>query len=292
MDECLKWFDLTNLIMKKSLLTWVLPFLTACGIILIIRSYFIQVINVDNNEMNNTLLKGDKVVLLRTKQFDRNTIVSLNDQGFDNIKRLIAKPMDTIFVKASYLYVNRVKVSSNNSFSFVYSFSTDSISKASKILKENKLEFNPILATIGIFQFNASIDDLKKVQSDSFHFKLKRLIDNPSTSISREVIFHPSFYWNKDHFGPFIVPGKGVKVRINKKMFYIYKQVIEQESGKKLEFRSNLAYLANSPLKTYTFKKNYYFLLNDNWNHANDSRTKGFVDEEKLIGKYWFKLPW
>jgi len=280
--------------MKKSLISWVLPFFIATVIIIVLRVYFIQIHLVKNNGLKNTLLKNDKVVCFNSKSLARNNIVLArwkenNEPAF---KRIIALPMDTVLIKNSIVYVNRGRSEDNSNITYTYSFSTDSITYARKLLDNNNLVFDPKLATIGVFRFTANIDGLKKVKIDSMLYNVKRIIDNPSVSFTGNKAFSPVLYWNKDNMGPLFVPGKGSKLRITEKVYSIYKQIIEKESGKLLELINHKVYLSKTPLYLYTFKRNYYFLLNDNRQDINDSRTYGLIPEDQIINKVWFKLPW
>jgi signal peptidase I len=160
------------------------------------------------------------------------------------------------------------------------------------LLDNNNLVFDQKLATIGVFHFVANIDGLKKVKTDSMLYKVKRIIDHPSVSFNGNNAISPALYWNKDNMGPLFVPGKGSKLKITEKVYYIYKQIIEKESGKQLELINHKVYLSKTPLYLYTFKQNYYFLLNDNRQDIDDSRTIGLISEDQILSKFWFKLPW
>ncbi len=280
--------------MKRFIISWTLPFVMAFVIVVFLKFFFIRIDLVSDYGMTNTLMKNDKVVCLSVSKIDRNTIVifHLTNEKETKFRRIVALPSDTILIKHSILYVNRKRSDDNRIISFEYTLSTDSIAYTAKLLDTNDLMFNPKLATIGVFQFNAGLNGLKKVKTDSLHFNVKRIIEDPAVAESGNIVFHSSLYWNKDNMGPLIVPGKGKRVRLPGKVYYLYKDIIEKESGKKLELINNQAYLAKKVLDYYAFKQNYYFLLSDNRQDANDSRTNGFISEDQIISKYWFKLPW
>ncbi|MBU1678295.1 MAG: signal peptidase I [Bacteroidetes bacterium] len=103
--------------------------------------------------------------------------------------------------------------------------------------------------------------------------------DSYSKSYSDERITPKGFGWNKDNFGPLIIPGKGNKIELNKRNKLLYQNIIERESG------------INVSDDDYVFKKNYYFMLGDNRDDSFDSRFFGLISEDEIIGTpviiYW-----
>jgi signal peptidase I len=97
--------------------------------------------------------------------------------------------------------------------------------------------------------------------------------------------------WNRDNFGPVIVPRKGDSIRLTLLNLCIYQRIIEVYEKNRLEVRQDSIYINGSSADTYTFKQDYYFVLGDNRHHSRDSRHWGFLPEDHIIGKpvlIWF----
>lgn len=97
--------------------------------------------------------------------------------------------------------------------------------------------------------------------------------------------------WNRDNFGPVIVPRKGDSIRLTLLNLCIYQRVIEVYEKNRLEVRQGQIYIDGSPSETYTFKQDYFFVSGDNRHHSRDSRHWGFLPEDHIIGKpvlVWF----
>ncbi len=98
--------------------------------------------------------------------------------------------------------------------------------------------------------------------------------------------------WNADNFGPIVLPYRGMVLKLNRYTYLVYKPVIEKYEKKSLTRKNRKFYLNGKQVTSYTFKKNYYYLLNVNLNTNFDSRFWGPVPRKNIIGKrVWKYLP-
>ena len=94
------------------------------------------------------------------------------------------------------------------------------------------------------------------------------------------------YSWNTDYFGPVVIPFKGETLHLTIKNIALYKRLIENYEGNTITIdRQNTIFINGKKTDTYVVKNNYYFVLDDNRDHAKDSRFWGFLPESHIIGK-------
>lgn len=96
----------------------------------------------------------------------------------------------------------------------------------------------------------------------------------------------PNLYpWNNDNFGPIYIPEAGATVDINYKTIPLYKKIIRDYEHNDVKVSGQKVFINGKEANSYTFKQDYYWMMGDNRDHSEDSRTWGYVPADHIVGK-------
>jgi signal peptidase I len=128
-----------------------------------------------------------------------------------------------------------------------------------------------------------------------FHvqYQMQRILPK---SYTRPDIFPNGSGWNKDQYGPLIIPKKGDVVNLTLENIEAYKMLINRNNGKNVvSVKDGRIYIDGKHVTNYEVPQDYYFAMGDNRDDSADSRYWGFVPREKIVGEalmiYWSWNP-
>ncbi|MBT8320777.1 MAG: signal peptidase I, partial [Eudoraea sp.] len=96
---------------------------------------------------------------------------------------------------------------------------------------------------------------------------------------------HQDYAWNNDNFGPIYIPSRGDEVKLDFTSLPVYKKIIRDYENNSIAVSGNQILVNGEVANSYTFKKDYYWMMGDNRDHSEDSRSWGYVPSDHIVGK-------
>lgn len=215
------------------------------------------------------------------------------------IKRCVGIPGDQLEVKAGQVVINGVPAANPPGMQQEYFLSaTTQVNEENVFRRNGVVDYAPFTESFGDtiasndefgYIIKTTDETVEKLKAYDFVKRIQPILLDKG--LKEPYLFPNSdqLDWNKDNYGPILVPKKGATITLNAGNVALYADVIKSDEGNAGITIENGKILQNGKaLERYTFRQDYYFMMGDNRHNSADSRYWGFVPKDHIVGKAVF----
>lgn len=271
---------------------WLPGALTALLLFIVLKAFVFDFVKVNSKDMQETFFYGDLLLIKKANvSYNINDVLyfeyPLKDSAGGKtyfFQRLAALPGDTAEVVNKVLFVNGRRIDEDTTFKKNYFIETGHRPLDSLFRLRHALSEGGEISNEFDYSFSLTRPQSERLAKDSLIKKVEPKAEKKNSFDETCFPYHQSFSWNLDYYGKLYIPRKKDTLRLDTNNIHLYAALIRGEKNNLL-IKGDSIFIDGEHTRFYIPKQNYYFVMGDNRDNANDSRTWGFLPEKFLIGK-------
>lgn len=274
-------------------LSW---FISACIALLLfyfLRKFLFDIIRVNNTDMEDTYHNGDALLIKKAfNNYSRNDVAYFEyplpddeNKGTFFFQRIIGLPGDSLFLQDKKVFVNNLEIEADYNLKHNYFVSSVKPRLDSMFLLANKLKEGGLVSNEFEYSFSLNKEQVEQLINNPQIRTVKLKVEKKDTYDEGCFPSHPNYSWNRDFYGKIYIPKKNDTLNLDTNTINFYTLLISDYEKNKLEIRQDSIFVNSVLTNSYVTKQNYFFVLGDNRDNANDSRVWGYLPEKNMKGK-------
>jgi signal peptidase I len=247
-----------------------LSIIYTAAIALVMRSSLVEAFTIPTGSMKNTVLVGDYPFVNKTSYFLQTP-----------------KYFPFTSIEIPHLHIKTGNIERGDVIVFEYPGDRD-------LIEPREKKVNYIKRCVGL------PGDTIKVVNQQLYVNGNAMTNPPDMllydrpleqNVIESQLFPQGAKWNIDWYGPIRIPKSGDVIHLTPENFAQWRVFIEREKHT-AEFDATGAIKIDGKIAdTYTVERDYLWMMGDNREQSEDSRTWGFMPVENVVGKalivYW-----
>ena len=272
---------------------------TAIVILWLVKTFAFISCSIPSTGMENTLYQGEKVLVNKwsyglripftnihflPERAKKGEVVLFNNPTPANketpvfarrlfISRCIGTPGDTLMLNNELLVTGQNALSPDSKLLYAYPYQEEDTLLFT--LQQLNIEGN-LLVGYADGQYMRTFSHYE-------HYLLKQRLGDA-------LHIHPVHSNDTTDSHPFVIPAKGKTVQIYPWNVTLLCNTILHHEGRKASIKNDTLLVDNKPVTSYTFQKDYYWMVSNNPVNLSDSRLFGLVPHDHLIGRATYIL--